>query len=106
MDIVDRIYYLLHEKRLSAKSLADYAGISTGNVSDWKARKSKPGINALPKIAEYLEVSLDYLLTGEEPMPKELDAEQRELIKLYDALSEVQRAEMRGYLKGLAAGTK
>ncbi|MCL2698474.1 MAG: helix-turn-helix domain-containing protein [Oscillospiraceae bacterium] len=43
--------------------------MSTGNVSDWKSRRSKPNIDTLPKIADYFDVSVDYLL-GRTDNPK------------------------------------
>ncbi len=44
------------------KELSEAIGVSTGNISDWKSGKSKPNIDAIAKIANYLDCSVDYLL--------------------------------------------
>ena len=44
------------------KELSEAIGVSTGNISDWKSGKSKPNIDAITKIANYLDCSVDYLL--------------------------------------------
>ncbi len=50
------------EARGASKKLSEATGISTGNISDWRSGKSKPNADALVKIADYLNVSVDYLL--------------------------------------------
>ena len=62
LEVIDKIFEILKEKNLTAKNMADSIGISNGNISDWKSGKSKPSITVLPKIADYLGVSTDYLL--------------------------------------------
>lgn len=52
----------LLEPRGTSKKLSESMGISTGNISDWKSGKSKPTAEALLKIADYFNVSVDYLL--------------------------------------------
>lgn len=54
--------FSLLEKRGASKKLSEATGISTGNISDWRTGKSKPGAEALIKIADYLDCSVDYLL--------------------------------------------
>lgn len=54
--------FSLLEKRGTSKKLSEATGISTGNISDWRTGKSKPGAEALIKIADYLDCSVDYLL--------------------------------------------
>lgn len=56
------LFILLAERKISAKKLSDDTGISTGNISDWKSGRNQPSINALITIANYLNVSIDYLV--------------------------------------------
>lgn len=70
MDAVDVILKLIKEKGISQKELTVAIGVSSGNFSDWKKKRSKPSSNILKKIAEYFNVSVDYLLTGEEKSPQ------------------------------------
>ena len=62
LEVIDKIFELLKEKNLTATNLADNIGVSSGNIGDWKRGRSKPSITVLPKIADYLGVSTDYLL--------------------------------------------
>lgn len=59
---MSNLFKILAERKISAKKLSDDTGISTGNISDWKSGRCQPSINALITIADYLNVSLDYLV--------------------------------------------
>lgn len=50
------------KQRGKAEDLSRKTGISSGNISDWKSGRSKPGLESLIKIADYFECSVDYLL--------------------------------------------
>ena len=58
---LNNLFSLIEERGTSAK-LSAATGISLGNIGDWKRGKSKPGAEALIKIADYLDCSVDYLL--------------------------------------------
>ena len=47
---------------VSNKDLSQNVGVSSGNISDWKSGRSKPNIDTIIKIADYLNCSVDYLL--------------------------------------------
>ena len=55
---------LLDEKGLKNADVARATGISNMTLSDWKRGKSTPKQDKLKLIAEYFDVSVDYLLTG------------------------------------------
>ena len=57
---------LLDEKGLKNADVARATGISNMTLSDWKRGKSVPKADKMRKIAEYLNVSVDYLMTGKE----------------------------------------
>lgn len=57
-----RIDELLRERGISQTQLAHGIGVSTGNVSDWKNGKARPSVTVLVRIADYLNVSVDYLM--------------------------------------------
>ena len=46
--------------------MAKYGGFPKSTFSDWKKGKSSPKLFKLVKIAECLDCSLDYLVTGKE----------------------------------------
>jgi transcriptional regulator with XRE-family HTH domain len=60
--VVERIFALLNERHETSVTFASAIGVSQGNVSDWKRGRSKPSIEALGKIADFFNVSADYLL--------------------------------------------
>lgn len=66
MNGVDRIFEILEERKISQKDFAEAIGVRPATVSDWKRRNNSPTIKKYCEIAEYLNVSLGYLLTGKE----------------------------------------
>ncbi len=62
MSKIQNLFKTIEERGISAKKLSDNTGISTGNISDWKSGRCLPSINALITIADYFDVSLDYLV--------------------------------------------
>lgn len=67
VNISQRIFLILSEKKLKQKDLAEYIGISNSSVSDWKNKNSIPTADKIVKISEFLNVSVEYLLGIEEP---------------------------------------
>ena len=57
---------LLDEKGLKNADVARATGISNMTLSDWKRGKSVPKSDKMQKIAEFLNVTEDYLRTGKE----------------------------------------
>ena len=55
---------LLDEKGLKNADVARATGISNMTLSDWKRGKSVPKSDKMRKIAEYLNTSVNYLMTG------------------------------------------
>ena len=81
---------LLDEKGLKNADVARATGISNMTLSDWKRGKSVPKSDKMQKIAEFLNVTEDYLRTGKEMEftagIAEIDLElsqMKERIKLY-----------------------
>lgn len=63
MDItVERIMFLLKENNVEQKDLAQHLGINRQTITDWKNGKTKSYQKCIEKIAEFFNVSVDYLL--------------------------------------------
>jgi transcriptional regulator with XRE-family HTH domain len=62
-------------KGISQEVLAETMGISVQAVSKWENNLSYPDIELLPKITEYYNVTLDYLLTGNKKTVKDENVE-------------------------------
>ena len=58
----DILRQLRAESNISQGKLAKSIGVSGGNVSSWESGESKPGYTALCALAQFFEVSADYLL--------------------------------------------
>lgn len=57
---------------LSQGQLAERAGVSIDSIQNWEQDRTQPRLEALPKLASALGVSLDILLSGqgdESPSP-------------------------------------
>ena len=67
MDIMlERIVELIGPKHGSSKMLADYLGIHPNVITNWKNGRNKSYRGYLPQIADYFNVSVDYLLGNEQ----------------------------------------
>lgn len=64
--IITRINHLLKEKKVSAAQMARDLGFSSGLYTQWKQGKQIPSPEKLLKMADYFDVSTDYLL-GHDP---------------------------------------
>jgi len=61
----DRIRILRLTMRKTQKQLATALGMKSANtVANWESGLRTPPTKILPQLADELEVSLDYLLTG------------------------------------------
>lgn len=72
---------LLREKKITAKTLSQKTGVSQSTLSTWTAPKAKPrNIDDVALVADYLEVSLNFLLFGEVDKPTDLEQVQGEVV--------------------------
>ncbi len=70
MCILDRIDKELKEQNKTQKMLCEHIGIKQQAYTNWKGGFSKSYNKYLPEIAEYLGVSVDYLL-GKSDIPED-----------------------------------
>ena len=69
MNISDRIQSLRKAKGITQEQLADAVGVSRQAVSKWEAEQSMPDLERVVAMAEYFDVTTDYILRGIEPAP-------------------------------------
>lgn len=99
MEINNRIFALLTERRYTQHEFAERIGVSYKTVSAWKARGSNPPSEYIPAIAEFFNVSAMYILTGEEDTcvcNKTNDEDEARAIEYYRRLN----FEDQDYIKG------
>ena len=58
----DRIFQMAKSKGVQQKDLAKMLGYKTGILTEWKSGRLKPSAEAIVKLADFFEVSVDYLL--------------------------------------------
>lgn len=101
MEIIERIYQLFDEQNKRANALCEKLNIRTSTMSTWKSRVSDPPARYMKTIADFFNVSLDYLMTGKEaPVRKDTTPEEDELLELFRSLPEPKKYEFIGELKG------
>ena len=66
LDIGSKIKAARIEKELTQEQVAELLGVSRQTISNWENEKSYPDIISVIKMSECYDVSLDYLLKGEE----------------------------------------
>ena len=91
------------EKGFSPTAVLQELNISTSKLTAWK-KGSVPNGNFLILISEFLDVSVDYLLTGRERSYQsiELSNDEQELLSYYKLMSIENRALVRGEAKALS----
>lgn len=62
--IVARINSLLAAKGISKQDFYAQCGITSATLSQWNTGKTRPRIKTLQSIADFLDTSVDYLMTG------------------------------------------
>ncbi|MBR1529453.1 MAG: helix-turn-helix transcriptional regulator [Oscillospiraceae bacterium] len=57
---------LRHQKGLTQQELADYLHVSKGTVGMWETGRREPDIEILSRLADFYQVSVDYLIGREQ----------------------------------------
>ncbi|MFI3805457.1 helix-turn-helix domain-containing protein [Vagococcus fluvialis] len=102
MNPYEKIKVLTKERGLSVRELEKRLGYSNGYFSKWKT--VSPNSDGLSKVADYFNVSVDYLL-GREEKPKYTSKNLDEMIDtamFYDGepLSDTDREIVKAFLEG------
>lgn len=100
--IVGRIFELMKEKKITQKQLASKLGIGQSTVASWKQRDCPPPINFISEIADTLDVSIEYLVTGSyHPTKRTITDDEWFLIRHYRIASEENQDKIRNFVLGL-----
>jgi len=99
LNILDRIIGLLGTA--DQKQLTDYLGLKKTAFTDWKSGKSNSYRKYLIEIADFFNVSLDYLVYGKKSA-NTLSDDVKELLEYYNNLSDIDRGKLLGKAETLA----
>ncbi len=86
MTICERLFQTMSDRNKRPADLCKILGIGTGVTTGWKKRNTDPPAKYLVQICEFLDVSLEYLLTGCDTSLA-VNKEEQELISMYRSLS-------------------
>ncbi len=106
MTIVERIKLECKKNDTNVTSIEKKIGLSTGAIGKWN--NSNPSADSLYNVAQLLDCSMEYLLTGKEKF-KDLSKEEQEWLDLYSQLSSENstiKNECIGFVKGYIAGNQ
>ena len=112
MEFSETLKYLRNSTQCTQKKLAEYLGLSANTVCEWEKNRSEPSIQTIRKLAEYFDVSADYLLgleddfgaitaTAPTVMGDNYSLEERQLIEDYQKLNTHSKKYLQDTLKML-----
>lgn len=102
MDIVDRIFELADRQFPEQRDFASRIGTVPSVISAWRTRKSASYNRRLPQIAQVLNTTVEYLVTGETTQPDE-DPILAAALSKFRQLTPAQRAAVQMMIDSLAA---
>lgn len=123
MEIGERIKHLREESKITQAELAKEIGVSPGNVGDWERGRAKPGFDASLALSRFFQISVDWLMTGEdtsyhkEVYPEKivlqrqdlellpLSNEEREILMKFRTLTESEQLKLKKLLDGKDTST-
>ena len=76
---VERIFSLLKVKKIEQKEFAQLLGTTDKTVSAWKTGRSQSYTKYLSKIADVLDTTVEYLVSGGEKKPAPISEGEQEI---------------------------
>lgn len=109
MDIATMIRELRTEKALTQGQLATVLGITQDSISLWEKGKRVPDTQYVIKLADYFEVSTDYLLGRSDDLgavtvlssAPVLAEQERQLLDLFRSMTHAQQVRFIAYGEGI-----
>ncbi|MCR5125090.1 MAG: helix-turn-helix domain-containing protein [Treponema sp.] len=101
-----KINEILDDKGLKRSDLVNNLKIPEATVRSWFNRESMPSVDFAVKVADFLGVSVEYLVTGKEMNEKSVRREPSALEKKIDRLSAEQKKAVETLIDSFAADKK
>ncbi len=102
-----RLRDLRKEKNCTQRQLAEILGLTANSVCEWEKSRSEPSIETITHLAQYFNVSTDYLLgrTDDFGTPvslhQDLTDEEQSFLDLFRRLSRGERVRLLAFAAGL-----
>lgn len=86
--VMKNLKLLRKQHNLSQKEIGNIFHASQNTVSQWENGTRKPSYDIIQEIADYFDVSVDYLLGRQEQLPELNNKDQKEIQKILDETKE------------------
>ena len=98
MGLVENIQSLCDKNNTNFKNLERTLDLSNGTISRWNT--SKPSYDKVVKVANYFNVSIDFLITGNEKCISDyLSEEELKFVKSYSLLDNYSKTKVNNYIE-------
>jgi transcriptional regulator with XRE-family HTH domain len=108
MLILDNIELLVNKSKMTPCAALTQCGLRNNALTEWRKGKGKPSVDALLKIADYFNVSLDWLTGRTESetgyageLFDETDKDDAKIKKFLTYLNHDDKIEIMGYMRGI-----
>lgn len=91
----ERIWLLMMKNSMNKAEFAKKLGISSGNLSDWSTGRSNPSVGKILRIADYFNVSVDWILDRDSRYPVS-NPDYYDLVSAYSKLDKQGQAVVLG----------
>ena len=100
MSLVGRIKEVGRHKSLSLDDIGEQCGLGKKSLYKWD--HNAPAVDKVKKVADFLQVSVDFLLTGENATPSALSERDQEILECVHLLDEETQRDVLGYVRLLS----
>lgn len=99
-EIYTKVDTLRKERGWTIYQLAMNAGVATTTIYNWRDRLSSPSLSLLDAVCSAFQITvIDFLLDDDETMA--LTDEQKEVVRLWNALSKEQKKSIVNLMKSM-----
>ena len=100
MSLISRIREVGKHKSLSLDDIGEQCGLGKKSLYKWD--QSSPSVDKVKKVADFLHVSVDFLLTGENASVSALSKLDQDILEYVHLLNEETQRDVLGYVRLLA----
>ena len=90
-DLVERIRALCRERGTSITKLEEKLGYANGTIGKWKKARKPAPLEKVMQVANELDTTTDYLITGEQKTPADTEIDGLDATK-YNQLNDENKA--------------
>lgn len=101
IDFLQRIDDLIVKNNTKRQAVANYAHIRPQTISNWISQNSLPRVDTAIKIAQYLNTTVEYLVTGDNPPEWRPPARIAEIVSILETLPDESLAIVLKMVQGL-----